>query len=183
MTSTTSPTEARPKIVLNLGCGTHQTEIPPGWTEIRVDADPSCDPDVVADLTDLPFPDGYADGIFCDSVLEHLEEYRVGLALREFARVLRDGGILCIRVPDLQKIAEFILEGRLLDELYPSPAGPVRPIDLLYGHGPQVAFHPLMAHRTGFTAASLSLYLQGAGFDGTVARMEGHELWAEVRKC
>jgi SAM-dependent methyltransferase len=45
---------------------------------------------IAADLTRLPYPDGYFDAIVCGWVLEHLPDPRPGLA--ELARVLEPGG-------------------------------------------------------------------------------------------
>jgi ubiquinone/menaquinone biosynthesis C-methylase UbiE len=48
----------------------------------------------VADLTRLPYADGWFDAIVCGWVLEHLPDPRSGL--RELARVLRPGGKLLL---------------------------------------------------------------------------------------
>lgn len=45
---------------------------------------------VAADLTRLPYPDGYFDAIVCGWVLEHLPDPRPGL--RELTRILQPGG-------------------------------------------------------------------------------------------
>jgi len=49
---------------------------------------------VSADLTHLPYPDGYFDAVVCGWVLEHLREPRHGL--RELSRVLAPGGKLLL---------------------------------------------------------------------------------------
>jgi SAM-dependent methyltransferase len=54
-------------------------------------------PVAAADLRSLPFEDAAFDGIVCGEVLEHLDEDRA--AVREFARVLRPGGIVLASVP------------------------------------------------------------------------------------
>ena len=48
-------------------------------------------------------------------------------------------------------------EGKLTDAAYVSPAGPIAPIDVLFGYRPQLAIGNLyMAHHCGFTEKALS---------------------------
>ena len=53
---------------------------------------------VAADLTRLPYPDGFFDAIVCGWVLEHLPDPRPGL--KELARVLQKGGKLLLLVTE-----------------------------------------------------------------------------------
>lgn len=82
---------------LNLGCGYNKLE---GY--VNVDSDPSCEPDVVADLEQaLPWADDSVDEIVLNHVLEHLGQdtntyFRVW---QEFYRVLKDGALVLITVP------------------------------------------------------------------------------------
>jgi hypothetical protein len=48
--------------------------------------------------------------------------------------------------------------------LYMSPAGPVKALWMFYGMGTSIPGIPYMAHKTGFTAASLYNQLTKAGF-------------------
>ena len=50
----------------------------------------------------LPFADGCADLLVSSDVLEHLDDDRV--ALREYRRVLRPGGLLLVTVPSYQSL-------------------------------------------------------------------------------
>lgn len=81
---------------LNLGCGTDQRE---GDEWLNVDAVPECNPDVVVDLTDRPWPfePNSAEYILASHVFEHFEDTEE--VLRECARVLEPGGELEIRLP------------------------------------------------------------------------------------
>jgi len=53
--------------------------------------------DIVSDITDIPQADGSFDAVMCIEVFEHLPE--PVLAIREFSRLLRDGGHLVITAP------------------------------------------------------------------------------------
>jgi hypothetical protein len=85
-----------------------------------------------------------------------------------------------ITVPDLQMVAEMVARGGLMETAYVAPAGPIAPIDMLYGFRPALAAGNLhMAHRTGFTAGSLEAALKQAGFATTAVLRDGHwALWA-----
>ncbi len=77
---------------LNLGCG---RDIREGWT--NVDRFPGPGVDVVADLDDLPFPDGSAEHVYASHVLEHVVDFAA--TWQEIHRVLAVGGTLHGRVP------------------------------------------------------------------------------------
>lgn len=139
-----------------------------GWREIRVDIDPRCRPDIRASLTDLTgaIADGAADLIYCSHVLEHFHDHEVPLVLAECHRILHPLGAVVLRVPDL---AQIFAAGGSFDPdrlLYPSPAGPITVLDVIYGHRASVAAgNGFMAHRTGFSESSLARRLLAAGFD------------------
>jgi SAM-dependent methyltransferase len=149
------------RVVVNVGCGPpNGSDLPDyfdGWDKLRVDVDPAVQPDIIADLTDLSaIADKTADAIWASHCIEHLYEYQVPVALAEFRRVLRDDGFVCIIVPDLQTVANYVVADRLHETLYDSPAGPVTPHDILYGFGAAIANgRPSMAHRCGFTPTML----------------------------
>jgi len=149
------------RVVVNVGCGPLSVNDLPeyfaGWTRLRVDADPSVKPDIVADLTDLsPIADGSADAVWASHCIEHLFEHQVPVALAEFRRVLRPDGFACIMVPDLQTVANYLVADRMHEPLYDSPAGPVTPHDIVFGFGAAIAGgREFMAHRCGFTPTML----------------------------
>lgn len=153
--------------VLHAGCGAKPIpELFNGWQEIRLDIDPTFYPDVLCSMTDMaPLPAAVVDVVWAEHCLEHLEPDDAKKAAREFHRVLRPGGNAFISVPDLELVAKWILEGKLEDSVYLSPAGPITPLDMLYGYNEQIkGGATTMMHRTGFTAATLCKLLLDVGF-------------------
>jgi predicted SAM-dependent methyltransferase len=69
------------------------------------------DPDVLADMGDLPFHDNTVDAIWASHVLEHCDMGKVPDVLREWLRVMRPGGRAIIRVPDFNYVARYWLTG------------------------------------------------------------------------
>lgn len=174
------------KTVLNVGCGQRAISIlgsslpAEGWRELRLDIDPKVDPDIVASMTDMaPVPDGSVDAVWSSHNLEHLDPHEAPVALREFLRVLKPGGMLLLTVPDLQAVAKLVAEDRLDEPLYQSNNGPILPLDVVYGYGPALAAgNRFMAHRSGFTPNLLGRLLQEAGFEPVAIwrRAQAYEL-------
>lgn len=174
--------------VLHVGCGMADPRKLPGeffplaeWREIRLDIDPDVAPDILASITDMaPVVGGSMDAVWSSHNLEHLHAHEIPSALAEFRRVLRPGGFALVTVPDLQRVAALVAEDRLVQPAYVSPAGPVAPLDMLYGHGVAVAQgNRFMAHRTGFTARTLEAALLAAGYPVVrVIRDDAFALWA-----
>jgi len=179
------------KIILNIGCGARNENSLPaefqtdGWRELRIDVDQAVEPDVVASMTDMgQIKDATADVAWSSHQLEHLESHEVMPALRECLRVLKPGGRLIAEVPDLKACCEAVASGDAEETLYVSPAGPIAPLDMLYGHRASLAAgRKPMAHRTGFTAESLKKSLAAAGFSEIGVRRENLALKAIALKA
>jgi len=182
---------ARSKTVLNVGCGyplrqkLHPHFHGPEWREIRLDLDPAVKPDIVCSITDIsPVAADAVDAVWSSHNLEHLQRHEVPLALAEFLRVLKPGGLLLLTLPDLQQVARFIVEDRLEDSAYLSQSGPITPLDMIFGHTASLARgNQFMAHRTGFTARTLHKLLTEVGFaDVTLRQGAAFDLWASGLK-
>jgi GT2 family glycosyltransferase/SAM-dependent methyltransferase len=178
---------ANRKVFLNLGSGNGDPSGLPGmfqggkWQQIRIDIDPDMSPDIVTSNTDLSMiPDGQIDAIWSSHSLEHLEFHDVPSALKEMQRVLKADGFALITLPDLAAVAELVVAGRLTDIIYQSPVGPIRAIDMMFGHGDSLADGKgYMAHRCGFDAQLLGESLLDAGFhEVRVRKGRSWDLWA-----
>ena len=178
------------KTFLHLGCGpSRKQNTTPGfntdaWTEVRMDLDPAVSPDVIGDMTALPFEAQSFDAIFCSHAIEHLYPQDAIVAMLEMSRVLKSDGFAIIVCPDLESACKWVSVGRIDDMVYPSLAGPITPLHLLYGYTPLLKDHPHMAHKTGFTAARLSKTLYDNGFQEAVVwkRNPVFELWGIALK-
>ena len=181
------------KSFLHVGCGpkrknrTTKGFNTPDWTEIRLDIDASVAPDVIGTMTDMSaVATASVDAVFSSHNIEHLYPHEVPLALSEFLRVLKSDGFFVVTCPDLQSVCKLIAEDKLTEAAYTSPAGPIAPIDILYGLRSSMAQGNLyMAHRCGFTQKVLTGTLQAAGFKSVVTMSRGYpyfDLWAVASK-
>jgi SAM-dependent methyltransferase len=177
---------------LHVGCGLkrkNRTVAPfagPDWQEVTLDIDERVGPDIVDRLPELGRVESNSfDAVYSAHNLEHLYPHEVPLALRAFFRVLRPDGFAIITCPDLQSIGERLASGQIEEPIYESPAGPVSPLDILYGFRPAMQDGNLyMAHHTGFTVSSLQNACKRAGFASRVGfrRPDQHDLWVLASK-
>jgi len=176
------------KTFLHVGCGlsrksnTTAAFAGPDWREVRLDINAEVEPDIIGTMTDLSaVEDASIDAVFSSHNIEHLYAHEVPVALAEFRRVLRPNGFLVTTCPDLQSVAALVAEDKLTDTAYMSPAGPIAPIDILFGYRPSLAQGNLfMAHRCGFTERVLRGTLAASGFQSVVStrRIAAFDLWA-----
>ena len=181
------PPRGSARRVLNAGSGSynarklHRVFTPEAWDEVRIDIEPKSKPDIVASITDMRSvcaPQSF-DAIWASHILEHLYAHDVPIALAEFRRILKPDGFALITSPDLEAVASLVLEHGLDHVAYTSPAGPITPLDMLYGHSASIAHGSVsMAHRTGFTCASLGQRFIDSGFPVAVVKREKFDLWA-----
>lgn len=181
------------KTILHVGPGHRHSgaKLPQGfqapeWKEIRIDIDPRNEPDILGTMLDMSaLQSGSVNAVYSAHNIEHVHAHEVPLVLGEFLRVLKPDGFAVITCPDLQTVCALVAEDKLTDAAYTSPAGPITPLDILYGHGAAVAAgHHYMAHKTGFTLKTLTAALQAAGFQTTAGkrRVQGLDVWVVATK-
>jgi hypothetical protein len=181
------------KTFLHVGCGPKRKDKTtrgfntPEWSELRLDIDASVNPDIIGTMTDMSaVASESVDAIFSSHNIEHLYPHEVGVALKEFTRVLKPDGFLVVTCPDLQSVCALVAEDKLLEPAYQSPAGPIAPLDILYGHRPPMERGNLyMAHRCGFTEKVLVGTLRSSGFATVASRRRTHpnyDLYAVASK-
>lgn len=177
---------------LHVGCGPkHKRQTTRGfnndnWQEVRLDIDEKVNPDVLGTMTDMSdVQTGSVNAVFSSHNIEHLYPHEVPVALGEFYRVLSPEGFVVITCPDLVSVCKLVADNKLTEPAYQSPAGPISPIDMLYGHRPAIAKgNTFMAHRCGFTEPVLRATLQASGFVGFASKQRERyfDLWMLATK-
>ena len=180
------------KTFLHIGCGPKRKDQTTrgfnndDWIEKRLDIDESVQPDFVGTMTDLSaVATGTIDAIFSSHNIEHLYPHEVPVAFTEFTRVLKEDGFFVVTCPDLVSVCALVAADKLTEPAYQSPAGPIAPLDILYGHRASMMQGNLyMAHRCGFTQKVLIATLQATGFKSVASkvRSEHFDLWAVASK-
>ena len=182
------------KTFLHIGCGQKRKDQTTSgfnteaWRELRLDIDERVHPDIIGTMTDMSaVADASLDALFSSHNIEHLYPHEVPVAFKEFLRVLKPEGFLVVTCPDMKSVCALVAEDRLTEPAYTSPAGPIAPLDILYGHRPQLAAGNLyMAHRCGFTQRVLDGTLRSSGFQSTAMMCRGSapffDLWGVASK-
>ena len=159
------------KTLLHVGCGPEDKSDIKGfdnddWKEIRLDIDEDVNPDIVGTLTEMKLVEtASVDAVYSAYNIDHIYAHEVPIALGEFYRVLKDDGLVIIKCPDLQSVAEAVVQDKLLDTLYVSPIGPISAIDIMYGNRQEISDgNKYMEKKVGFTYTSLDGSFFEAGF-------------------
>lgn len=140
---------------LNLGCGDDRRE---GYVNIDLRSDVA---DLNCDVTKLgEFEDGSVDEILALDILEHFPSFRSLDILAEWNRVLKDDGVLTLRVPNMYQLS------RVLVSRYEQGKYEVLPsiIRNIYGGHRWGNDGEWDAHHTGWTPAELHVQLEMSGF-------------------
>lgn len=137
---------------LNLACGDDYRE---GY--VNCDLRTDCRVDIHCDVRQLPFASESVEEIVAQDILEHHPATATRAMLLEWYRVLRLGGRLSLRVPNLPVLAAILLtpDHSMSPELV---------IENIYGGhrwGPGGAYD---AHHTGWTPAMMRDAIGRAGF-------------------
>jgi len=182
------------KKFLHVGCGPNYKDrttrgfASENWQEFRLDIDESVKPDIVSSVLDLDViePESF-DAIYSSHNIEHVYAHEVPIMLRGFLRILNDDGFFVVACPNLIPVARLIVEDKLTEPAYVSPAGPISPLDILHGHGASIQKgNEFMAHKTGFTPKSLHAALLKAGFQSIAMasrdEKNGMDIWAVATK-
>ena len=140
------------EVKLHLGCG---EKCIPGFVHIDLADYPHVDHQ--ADISSLPmFADSTVDLIYCCHALEYFDRQEVKRVLAEWFRVLKNGGILRIAVPDFEGIVAVYKKYGDLEH-----SGILGP---LYGRWQNENNNDALYHKTTYDFYSLSKTLKRSGF-------------------
>ena len=153
--------EEEPK-KLNIGCG----DVPmKGYVNIDLHVDSA---DVKMNALKLEYADNSVDEIYSSHLLEHFGKREVPIALKEWHRVLKNGGTLSLNLPNL----EWCLKNWLSK---PEEEKFGLALDMIYG----LQTNDGEYHKTGFTRAYLKQLLQDAGF----SNISITDHWSHAQNC
>ena len=106
-------------------------------------------------INPLPLDDGCADELHSIHFLEHVYQWEATAVIQEFRRLLKPGGLLVLELPNVRKAAKNLLANKPDQECMWALYGDPRDAD------------PYMAHRWGYTDATLQALLKNNGFPKT----------------
>ena len=145
MVEVTPPPQS--KIYLHLGCGPQEH---PAYTNIDIFEAPHVH--FVQHVDKLPqFETDSVEGIYSSHCLEHFGRFEVPVVLQEWHRVLKQGGLLTLSVPDFDSLVTAYTRSNsdVNQIIFPLMGGQANDFDF---------------HKTVFTRASLTSLLFAAGF-------------------
>jgi predicted SAM-dependent methyltransferase len=124
------------------------------YREISLDIDKKYNPDILADIHNIShIPDKFVNVVYTSHMIEHIHFFKVPSVIKEFLRIVKDGGLVRIITPNMSKVAEKLQSGDILDIVYESGGGPISSMDILYGSRYHTHKHnsDYMSHKCGFT--------------------------------
>lgn len=160
------------KLTLNIGCGDRTfDEYPTDHKCINYDGRSDLKRvDEVGDVRDLSrFPDNYFDYILASDIIEHFPITETPKVLAEWGRVLKSGGIIEFRLPDLHAICKKYIDGKHDAKLTSW---------LLYGGQD----YPGNFHYVGFDRHWLKKVLLGNGFETVEVKDSDNNFELKARK-
>ena len=100
------------KLTLNIGCGERAfKEYPEEYKCINIDERDLSNVDKIMNVRKLDFSDEYFDYILASDIIEHFPIIDIKNILTEWKRVLKIGGIIEFRMPNLKEICRKYIEG------------------------------------------------------------------------
>jgi len=134
------------KLRLNLGCG--KTKIS---NYINIDTRKSCNPDLVCDISKLPYEPNSVERILASDILEHFSRNETKRVLEHWYDIMKPNGLLIIKTPNMDTIIRAYLDGKIPFEEF---------IRKTFGGQEYFGNH----HYTGFNPENIKQFLTSVGF-------------------
>ena len=146
---------------VHLGCGKVHMD---GYVNVDIDGNP----DLKADIMNLPFEDNSIEEIISIATFEHFYRWDAIDLLKDFYRMLiKPGGVLILETPDLMKMAEiFSKTGRFGWKLLTTPVGRISKAWQAF-YGDQYSKNVYQTHKYVWTNSELEEEMVKAGFSVT----------------
>ncbi len=125
--------------------------------------------DAVGDVRKLPYPDEYFSAMLCSDIIEHFPISETNKILTEWKRVLKVGGVIEFRLPDLKSICSKYVCGEYDAKLTSW---------LLYGGQD----YPGNFHYVGFDRIWFSSILKENGFEVTEVKDSDNNFEIKARR-
>lgn len=156
-------------MLLNLGCGNKKL---PGFLNVDLQGDP----DEVADVFGpLPFESDSFEEVHAYHVAEHCYRWQIDGVLREWARVLKPGGLMVLELPCLDKVIHifqaFIKEGK------PPPTN----LTMWGLFGDPGWKDPAMCHRWAYSVVEMTALMESAGMTVKLLHPQTHVAVRDMR--
>lgn len=97
-------------LIADIGSGLRADPIHLEGDVVRFDMNPNCKPNVLCDVTSIPEQDNKYDIVLASHVLEHIPGMEAAKTLSEWVRILKVGGKIIVRVPNIKWAMKRILE-------------------------------------------------------------------------
>jgi len=97
-------------LIADIGAGLRPDPLHLTGDVVRFDINPKNKPDVLCDVRTIPEPDNKYDLVLASHILEHLRGMEAAKALSEWVRILKVGGKIIVRVPNIKWAMKRILE-------------------------------------------------------------------------
>jgi predicted SAM-dependent methyltransferase len=153
-------------ILLNIGAGSEPLNIAAlaNHKELRYDNDETSNPDILGDIASMNMiPAQSVDVLWASHIIEHVFWGEIPGVFGEIKRILKKDGCAILITPNLGSLGPY-MEDRIDETVYTTSAGPIAPLDMLYGYrGFTSRGMTGMMHKIGFNARLLHTALNTCG--------------------
>ena len=155
------------KLALDIGAGSRPVSIE-GYDVQTLDIRPEVKPTYIGNIDKIPVPDATFDLLFASHLIEHVKRGQIHQVMKEWRRILRDGGTLQLIVPDLEIACMEILSTMTTSDTW----------DIVYG----AQDHDYNVHYCGFTWQSLEALIKRYGYKVNKLEMKERQIFMTCTK-